>query len=144
MPFRGVGGVTSPAPQREVILPDGRHVSERYRMPDGSPLQVWPQLTQAEFKSEDDFWAYLDEIIRFNNFLTPSHLQQDRQDDPSVPAPNLPSPRQGPQSVSHQVGLRLSPADYGLLKRLSAAHSVKPATMARILVSRGVRAAFDD
>jgi len=108
----------------------------------GDPLQIYPSKVPSDFDSEDDFWKYLDALSRRNNGLPPPRPK---------PAGNEISPRATPERLpkpasrfkatkSRHLAIRLTEADYELLAELARAHAVRPGTMARMLVVRGVRA----
>jgi hypothetical protein len=106
-----------------------------------------PFWTHLGFASMDAYLDHVDAESRRNNGLPP------RREPPSPALGELASTRarSGPRSISHrdasgetrQVGLRLAPADYERLLELARSYAMAPATMARMLVVRSVRAESD-
>jgi hypothetical protein len=112
----------------------------------GEPLQVYPAKSRDEFDSEDDFWTYMDAVSRWNNSMPPPRpMPESAEFGPVAPVAALPrrASRFKPTKSRH-VGVRLTEADFELLNELARAHGVRPGTMARMLVVRGVRAAADE
>jgi len=105
---------------------------------------------RKEFDSLDDFVDYLDAVNRFNNNVRPKPRpvpETEGRIGGPVEATRVdwPSRVDGPadtSGISRKVGIRLTPDDHELLQQLAAEHSVAPSTMARILVVKGVRAAY--
>jgi hypothetical protein len=92
---------------------------------DGQPF--WKRLGH---ESEEAFWVSVG-------------------DKPSKPTPELPAadlPQRGRRTSPHvrQVNIKVTPEVFDGLKRLAVDYGVAPSTMARMLVSRGVRLAEKD
>lgn len=85
----------------------------------------------SDFETMDQYWEALEKVNRRNNGLAPS-------------APRLPNDLNRVHAADElggrQVGLRLPALDYERLQELSARYGVPPATMARMLVVRALRA----
>jgi hypothetical protein len=115
--------------------------------PDGKPLQLWPLPKREDFASEDDFWDYLEAVSRYNSNLPPKPRPvPTAKVTGTTPAASVSEgpPRGGLSSDRgpRKMGIRLTPDDHALLVQLAAEHAITPSTMARILVAKGVRAAY--
>ena len=96
-----------------------------------------------EFESMEDFLAHVDAVSRWNNGLPPPR-RIPKEDELLPVAPVAVPPHQASRhkpSKRRHLGMRLTEADFELLDQLARAHSVRPGTMARMLVVRAVRAA---
>ena len=82
-----------------------------------------------------------DEGLRSFAF-SPGIMRSHRREPPpasTLPAP--PAPRPGRAAIaSMQVGVKLAPDDHRRLRRAAALYGLPPATLARLLVNRAVRA----
>jgi hypothetical protein len=92
----------------------------------------------------DDYIDYIDACSRRNNGMPPARaMPKGEAVSVGVVTPGAPRSIGARSLKSRHVGLRLTQADYELLEELARAHAVSMATMARMLVTRGVRAAAD-
>jgi hypothetical protein len=93
----------------------------------------------------DDYWAYFEAVSRWNSALPPPRpIPSGKEVADGLPPSEVPRPRRGPRSFkSRHVGVRLTQGDFEMLEKLALAHAVRPGTMARMLIVRGVRAAAD-
>jgi len=87
----------------------------------------------------------MEAVSRWNNSLPPPRpMPKSAELGPVTPVAALPrrASRFKPTKSRH-IGVRLTEADFELLSELARAHAVRPGTMARMLIVRGVRAAAD-
>jgi len=139
-----VGDQTRKEPFRR--LP-GHQYARNYPDPiTGDPLQVYPPKAPSDFESEDDFWKHLDAVSRWNNGLPPPRPKPAGDEiAPRATPPGLPKPASRRKATkTRHLAVRVTEADYQLLGELARAHAVRPGTMARMLVVRGVRAAANE
>jgi hypothetical protein len=122
----------------------GHRYAKNYPDPiTGHPLQVYPLRDPDEFDSLDDYFKYQDALTRWTNYLPPQRripaASEFAEDVPVGDPPRSAAPR--PALRTRHVGIRLTQRDFEMLLELARAHAVRPGTMARMLVVRGVRAA---
>jgi hypothetical protein len=134
--------------QHKPFVPQPGHQYAR-NYPDpltGNPLQVYPSRGPREFESFDDFLIHLEAVSRWNNRLPPPRpMPKDEELGDIAPVVRLRQPeRRFKPAKPRHVGLRLTEEDFSLLREMALAHSVRPGTMARMLVVRAVRAAAED
>jgi hypothetical protein len=111
----------------------------------GHPLQIYPSKSPRDFDSDEDFWKHKDAVSRWHNGLPPPRPVPAGEDIAPQAGPGRP-PRPASRfkpTKSRHLAVRLTEADYQSLVELSLAHAVRPGTMARMLVVRGVRAAAE-
>ena len=98
-----------------------------------------------EFDSLDDYFKYQEALSRWTNYLPPKRripaAGEFAEDVPVGDPPRSRAPR--PALRTRHVGIRLTQRDFEMLRELARAHAVRPGTMARMLVVRGVRVAAD-
>ena len=120
--------------------------------PDG-PAE--PPKDEDEEADEDPYWRrlgfsssreFLDGLEAHQSKLD-QWFQRFRSGDP--PAASVPGDEIGELGVVtrrapvRQVGIKLRPADYAALANAAFLYGVRPSTMARLLVNRGVRAVLE-
>jgi hypothetical protein len=124
----------------------GHQYARRYPDPlTGHPLQIYPSRGPGDFDSMEDFLKVLEAVNRYNNGLPPPvPVPEPEALGEIAPVARLPRPASRfKPSMSRHLGLRLTESDFAQLKRMAAAHSVRPGTMARMLVVRAIRAAAE-
>ena len=98
---------------------------------EGRETPWWEKLG---FGSLDEFWESQRPRRRRNRNRIPG---------PALPEASRPDRRRSARSRTSQVNVKLTASDHADLKRAAELYGVAPATMAQLLVNRGVRAVLD-
>ena len=136
----GAGKAAGEGPESTDEYPPG---TERYSAPprDAGSLDASeaPHWKRAGFASFQD---YMDYLRRQQRIYDPTPLRGTQV--PAAELPTTPEPRRpGPLLRDRQVNVKLRAHEHDELGRVAQLYGVPPATLARLLVVRGVRAVLD-
>jgi predicted HTH domain antitoxin len=109
-------------------------------MSDAPPKGSWEWWRQA---TKEEMWAYIEETDEeWRRMGFGRRRNRQRLPEPSLPVRSAPARR---EHVRHkQVNVKLTEEDHGRLEGAARVYGVRPATMAQLLVNRGVRAVLED